>query len=123
MRCVGSRDGAPCPAGFEVDLLAPEAYDRLERLHLDHEQDVRIACDLWQRALPATAPAAWDDGVDGGLLCHLLFGVDDSAARGPPYESRARQRSVPAPRAQRAYPSPAGMSPRSDAQRIRCWWG
>ena len=83
MRCVGSRDGAPCPAGFEVDLLAPEAYDLLERLHLDHEQDVRIACDLWQRALPATAPAAWDDGVDGGLLCHLLFGVDDSAAHGP----------------------------------------
>ena len=82
LRCVGPRDGAPCPAGFEVDLLASEAYDLLERLHLDHEQDVRVTCDLWRRALPA-APAGWDDGVDGGLLCHLLFGVEDSAEHGP----------------------------------------
>jgi len=21
-------------------------------------------------------PASWDDGVDGGALCHALFGVD-----------------------------------------------
>ena len=32
---------------------------------------------VWVRAIAALphAPGRWDDGVDGGLLCHLLFGV------------------------------------------------
>merc|ERR1712139_759776 len=80
--CVGKRDGTPCPKHFKVDLQSPSAYDLLERLHLDHEQDVRVTCDMWRRAHPAHGAAAWDDG-DGGLLCHLLFGVRDSAAHGP----------------------------------------
>jgi hypothetical protein len=27
-------------------------------------------------------PDTWDDGVDGALLCHLLFSVHDDLARG-----------------------------------------
>ena len=76
--CVGKRDGTPCPKHFKVDLQSPSAYDLLEELHLDHEQDVRVTCDMWTRALP-TDPDDWDDGVRGGLLCHLLFGVTESA--------------------------------------------
>jgi hypothetical protein len=47
----------------------------LGELHLDHEQDLVVTCDMWVRALaPAPrAPATWDDGVDVALLCHLLF--------------------------------------------------
>ena len=40
-----------------------------------------MTCDMWKAALPPS-PAAWDDGVDGGLLCHLLFGVVVSADHG-----------------------------------------
>jgi hypothetical protein len=30
---------------------------------------------MWVQAL--AAPSTWDDGVDGALLCHLLFSVHD----------------------------------------------
>jgi hypothetical protein len=82
LSCVGKRNGSPCPKSFCVDLTSPTAFDLLERLHLDHEQDVRITCDMWCKALP-TEPEDWDDGIKGGLLCHLLFGVKDSTAFGP----------------------------------------
>ena len=81
--CVGDTAGAPCPHRFVVDLGAPDAGAKLERLHLDHEQDVQVTCDMWRRALPAS-PRVWDDGVDGALLCHLLFGVGGDAIHGAP---------------------------------------
>ena len=40
--CVGKRDGTPCPKSFKVDLQSPSAYDLLEELNLDREQDVRV---------------------------------------------------------------------------------
>ena len=80
LRCVG-RYGRPCPRGFAVELASPVAADALPLLHLDHEQDVQITCDMWRTALPPT-PASWDDGVDGALLCHLLFGVAEDPVHG-----------------------------------------
>jgi len=81
--CVGTRDGSECPHSFKVDLRSSSAYDQLERMHLDHEQDVRVTCDMWRRALPPH-PKTWDSGaVDGGLLCHLLVGVLDCPIYGP----------------------------------------
>jgi len=80
LRCVGQA-GRPCPHGFVVTPASPNAP--LEHLHVDHEQDVQITCDMWRAALPP-APASWDDGIDGGLLCHLLFGVRDDPVHGPP---------------------------------------
>ena len=57
--------------------------DLLEELHLDHEQDLAVTCDMWNRAwLPDSA--VWHEGVDGDLLCHLLFGVAPDAAQGAP---------------------------------------
>ena len=77
LRCVGTNHGAPCPRRFHVDLTSPSAFATLEELHLDHEQDVAITCDMWVLAIAALphGPGAWDDGVDGALLGHLLFGV------------------------------------------------
>ncbi len=61
----------------------------LGELHLDHEQDLVVTCDMWHvgagaRGAPARArarPRTWDD-VDGTLLCHLLFSVLDDPAEG-----------------------------------------
>ena len=61
---------------------ASDAFTKLRLLHLDHEQDAVVTCDLWKRAMPSS-PISWDDGVDGGLLCHLLFSVKANATRGP----------------------------------------
>ena len=61
---------------------ASDAFTKLRLLHLDHEQDAVVTCDLWKRAMPSS-PIAWDDGVEGGLLCHLLFSVTANATRGP----------------------------------------
>ena len=79
LRCVGGT--APCPHRYTVDLSAPGADSKLAQLHLDHEQDVQITCDMWRAALPPS-PRAWDDGVDGALLCHLLFGVAEDRVHG-----------------------------------------
>ena len=53
-------------------------------LHLDHEKDKVVTCDMWVQALAALprAPSTWDDGVHGALLCHLLFSVHDNPAQG-----------------------------------------
>ena len=43
-----------------------------------------MTCDMWVQALAALprAPSTWDDGVDGTLLCHLLFSVHNNPAHG-----------------------------------------
>jgi hypothetical protein len=80
LRCVGPSYGKPC--GFRVDLTSWDSFDMLEHLHLDHEQDLVITCDMWKRAMPQL-PSSWDDGVNRDLLCHLLFGIDRSTEHGP----------------------------------------
>ena len=79
LRCAGTVDGAPCPHGYEVDLAAEGAS--LECLHLDHTPPVHATCARWAAQLPVH-PAAWDDGVDGGALCHALFGVREDGVHG-----------------------------------------
>ena len=80
--CVG-RASEPCPHRLEVRVDSRAAAAQLKYLHLDHEQDVQITCDMWKNALPPT-PSAWNDGINGGLLCHLLFGVShDPVQHGP----------------------------------------
>jgi hypothetical protein len=77
LRCAGPLGGGPCPHTFEVDLMAPDASNKLSCLHLDHEHPVHLTCAQWSAQL-ADAPQSWDDGVDGGALCHALFGVGES---------------------------------------------
>ena len=80
LRCVG-KPRQEC--SFSVNLRAPDAVAKLGCLHVDHEQDVQVTCDMWKNALPPT-PASWDDGIDGSLLCHLLFGIQGDPVHGPP---------------------------------------
>ena len=96
LRCVGTNHGAPCPLAFEVDLTTPRTFVALEHLHLDHEQDVAITCDMWVRAIAALphGPNSWSHSVDGALLCHLLFGVRADAVHGAAM-LRFRCRAVP----------------------------
>jgi hypothetical protein len=84
LACLGPPSGAPCPAAFCVDLTSATAFAKLEHLHLDHEQDLAITCDMWTRALAALPhiPSSWDDGIDAALLCHLLFGVHADSVHG-----------------------------------------
>ena len=81
LRCSGPIGGGSCPHGFAVDLTASDAKDQLEFLHLDHEQPLHRTCAWWSDVLPET-PHAWDDGLDGGALCHALFGVGDDDMHG-----------------------------------------
>ena len=74
LRCCGSLDGETCPHRFTIDFAGPSIGFALAGLHLDHEYDVRHICDTWLRVMPAH-PRAWDDGVNGLRVAHLLFGV------------------------------------------------
>ena len=62
---------------FEVDFAAANASDKLQCLHVDHERPLHLMCAQWSEQL-VEAPQIWDDGVDGDLLGHALFGVADS---------------------------------------------
>ena len=81
---MAPQHGGVCPHNFHVDLTCARAYATLGELHLDHEQDLVVTCDMWVQALASLprAPSSWDDGVDGALLCHLLFSVRYDPAHG-----------------------------------------
>lgn len=81
-QCVGKLGGAPCPYSFEVDLGSPNAKEKMAFIHLDHEEKVKDICAKWSDSLPIH-PSRWDDGIDGGQLCHSLFGVEDDPTYGP----------------------------------------
>ena len=63
-----------CPHTLRVDLKSARAYATLGELHLDHEQDLVVTCDMWVQALAAPLRARARH-VDGMLLCHLLDSV------------------------------------------------
>ena len=86
LHCAGPPHGAPCPISFCVDLTSASAFATLDKMHLDHEQDVVVTCDMWVNALASLpgAPRTWDDGINADLLCHLLFGVESNQTHGAP---------------------------------------
>ena len=84
LHCVGTCNGEACRSGFVVDLSSPSSTSKLKHLHLDHEQDLQVTLDMWKNALPLSSLSSWHDGVDKDLLCHLLFGVAEDPAFGPP---------------------------------------
>jgi len=81
LHCVGRIDGTPCPHAFHVAFACADAGTKLAHLHLDHEQPLHQTCRQWTEQLPAH-PRTWDDNVDGGALCHALFGVFDDPVHG-----------------------------------------
>jgi len=82
LSCVGTCSGAQCPTSFRVDFSSPGSVDLLKNLHLDHEQDLQVTLDMWKHSLPPS-PTSWHDGIDAGLLCHLLVGTSDDPLHGP----------------------------------------
>jgi hypothetical protein len=81
LSCEGPLDGnAGCPRGSMVDVEDRKNWPMLDQLHLDHRYDLKVICDAWKGALPPV-PTAWDQGIDGELLCHLLFGTRDHPRR------------------------------------------
>lgn len=84
LRCAGPLDGdGACPNAMRVDLTASAgALASLCALHLDHTIEVQRICDTWKAALPR-APQSWDDGIQGIVLAHLLFGTRPLGQRPP----------------------------------------
>lgn len=83
LRCAGKLDGSRCPNDVRIDLTrvsSIECETRLAGLHLDHTHDVNHICEVWSDALP-NEPRSWDDGIDGALVAHLLFGTDTLSDR------------------------------------------
>ena len=77
--CEGKLDGTACPKAVVIDLKrvsAAECEEMLPRLHMDHTHDIKHICEVWSKVLPER-PEAWDDGICGPLLAHLLFGTED----------------------------------------------
>ena len=77
--CEGKLDGEPCPKQLKMDLVNMSSIhceEELPKLHLDHTFDLEHVCDVWSAALPAE-PNAWDDGICGPLVAHLLFSTKD----------------------------------------------
>ena len=58
LRCVGPPHGGACPHNFRVDMTSARGYATLGELHLDHEQDLVVTCDMWVQALAAPLPRA-----------------------------------------------------------------
>ena len=96
--CSGPLEGGHCPRDFGLSMTEAGDVARLDQLHLDHRYDLQRVCEIWKAALPAT-PASWDDGLDGLLLCHLLFGASDhpnlAQGEGPLWETNLSFRCAP----------------------------
>ncbi len=66
-KCLSRADSSlhgACPHNFCVDVTCARAYTTLCELHLDHEQDVVVTCDMWvqahrSRARPPRGTTAW----------------------------------------------------------------
>ena len=77
--CSGKLNGSPYPKELSINmksLSSVECGKELEKLHLDHTENIERTCKVWSQALPAE-PKCWDDGVCGPLVAHLLFGTQD----------------------------------------------
>jgi hypothetical protein len=74
--CAGPLEGGDCPR--HVKGLPPRhsALGVLAGCDLDHAYEVNMICDAWKACIPETLNK-WDDGINGELVCQLLFGVCD----------------------------------------------
>ena len=79
MGCQGPLcNGGPCPHQFRVDPSSPDDLWRMCLLHLDHQTPLHRICCAWNQIIREhDTLLRWDQGVDGELVCHLLFGMFD----------------------------------------------
>jgi hypothetical protein len=105
LRCVGPPHGVEGPHKFSGNLTCARAYlyATLGELHLDHEQDLVVTCDMWVQALAALA--TWDDGVDGAFIGARRPG--GRGGDGPMLHNTNYSRTRPEPHTRRCRPSSA----------------
>ena len=80
MHCQGPLLGiGQCPSQLSVDPKRESDFNLLSSLHLDHSIPLETICSLWIEIIQSQRQplSSWDEGVDGDLLCQLIFGVQD----------------------------------------------
>ena len=80
MHCQGPLLGiGQCPSQLSVDPKRESDINLLSSLHLDHSIPLETICSLWIEIIQSQRQplSSWDEGVDGDLLCQLIFGVQD----------------------------------------------
>ena len=67
-----------CPFQLCVEPTCPQDLALVQLLHLDHAYPLHSICRAWLSIIKSQpAPlTSWDQGVDGDLVCQLLFGVE-----------------------------------------------
>ena len=93
LHCVGPLGSRGCPYAERTNVLHSKHKDRVASLHLDHAIELNKICAAWLRAMPEGALRSWDDGVEGELVCQLLFGVRaHEGHNGPLWRANVRLR-------------------------------
>ena len=79
MHCQGHLVTGHCPAQTCIDPNKPSDLQRMSSMHLDHSIPLHTICSTWIRIIRSqNVPlSSWDQGVDGDLVCQLIFGVQD----------------------------------------------
>jgi len=79
MHCKGPLEGGQCPWNLGVVPTSPDDLHLMQLLHLDHAYALHHICRTWINIIHAQSVplASWDQGVDGDLVCQLLFGIND----------------------------------------------
>ena len=79
MHCQGPLGIGHCPSQLSVDPTSESDLELLSSLHLDHSIPLETICSLWIEIIQSQRQplSSWDEGVDGDLLCQLIFGVQD----------------------------------------------
>ena len=78
--CVGPMDGGECPHAFEVNFNPPNAAEKMASAQAytstTSAPSTSLACG-GRRSSRSMIVNGWAGGIDGGELCHALFGVKD----------------------------------------------
>ena len=79
MHCQGPLGIGQCPSQLSLDPTSESDLELLSSLHLDHSIPLETICSLWIEIIQSQRQplSSWDEGVDGDLLCQLIFGVQD----------------------------------------------
>ena len=79
MKCNGPlKKGGCCPFQLCVEPTCQQDLSLVQLLHLDHAYPLQSICRAWLSIIKSQpAPlTSWDQGIDGDLVCQLLFGVE-----------------------------------------------
>ena len=79
MKCNGPlKKGGCCPFKLRAEPTCEQDLALVQLLHLDHGYPLHSICRAWLSIIKSQpAPlTSWDQGIDGDLVCQLLFGVE-----------------------------------------------